>query len=81
MVNMRWEINGRAVDPHNAADALTSAIMKEASEAIRTKVGECVCPEHGERPTIVGADPLTKPSFTVTGCCEKLVDEVKQKLA
>lgn len=81
MVNVRWEIDGRSVDPRNAADALMAAVLKQASETIRAKVGGCVCPEHGQRPTIVGTGSLAAPSFKVDGCCQKLIDEVTRKLA
>ncbi|MBL0208784.1 MAG: hypothetical protein IPP84_12815 [Propionivibrio sp.] len=81
MMELRFEINGRRVDPRNIGDALTAAVIDVAAKEIKKKVGACRCPEHGKSPTVVGkgrsADKLT---FEVEGCCEKLIREVKRRL-
>jgi len=80
MIDLRFEINGRRVDPKNIGDALTAAVMNAATKEINRKVGMCRCPVHGKRPTVVGkgrsADKMT---FEVEGCCEELISEVKRR--
>jgi hypothetical protein len=81
MIDLRFEINGRRVDPRNIGDVLTAAVMDAATKEIKRKVGMCRCPVHGKGPTVVGkgrsADKMT---FEVEGCCEELIREVKRRL-
>jgi len=81
MVSISWEIGGKRVDARYSGDALQAALRKGIEDAIRAKVGQCVCPEHGQHPTLVGSGALTSPSFQVSGCCQKLIDEVKRRLS
>ena len=82
MIDVKFEINGRKVDPRNMKDALMGVVMEAATQQIRRKIGSCRCPEHGRTPTVIakGRD-VSKLSFEVSGCCDKLIEDVKRRLA
>jgi hypothetical protein len=81
MVEISFEINGRKVSPNQIGDALTKAVLGKVQEHIQKTVGSTRCPEHGSTTKIKckgrSADQL---SFDVSGCCQKLIDNVKEKL-
>lgn len=82
MIDVRFEINGRRVDPRNIGNILEAAVLKAAASEIQKKVGSCRCPEHGKAPEMVGKGRnLDKLNFEVSGCCDKLIEEVKRKLS
>jgi hypothetical protein len=82
MIDLKFEISGRPVNPRNMRDAVEGMVLEAVSKQIRQKVGACRCPEHGRRPTIVakGRD-LKSLSFEVKGCCDKLIEDVRRKLS
>lgn len=81
MVEIRFEIGGRRVVPRNMRDALEAAMLSAVQDGLRKKVGSCRCPEHGQAPQLLGKGrSIDKLSFEVTGCCEKVIHEVKKKL-
>lgn len=82
MIDIHFEINGRRVNPNQIGNALEQAVFKTVSDSIRQKVGQARCPEHGSAPSIVmrGRD-LNSLQATVSGCCDKLIEAVKAKLA
>ena len=64
----------------NAHD-FEKAILKAAAEAIVKRVENVRCPEHGQHAHIVATGSnTTNLDFKVSGCCEKLIDDVKGKL-
>lgn len=81
MIDVKFEINGRKVDPRNMKDALIGMAMEAATQEIRRKIGSCRCPEHGKSPTVVakGRD-VSKLSFEMRGCCDKLIEDAKHRL-
>lgn len=82
MIDIKFELNGRAVDPRNIGNALESLVLQAATSEIQKKVGSCRCPDHGEFPKLVGKGrSVDKLNFEVSGCCEKLIEEVKHKLS
>ena len=63
------------------ADDLEKAVMQAAAEEITKRVRNVRCPEHGEYARIVARGRSTKDiKFDVSGCCEKLIEEVQRKL-
>lgn len=80
MMDLRFEINGRRVDPRNIGDALTAVLMDAVAKEIKRKVGMCRCPVHGKGPTVVGKGcSADKMAFEVEGCCENLIEEVRRR--
>ncbi len=81
MIEVKFEINGRKVDPRNMKNTLMGAVMDAAAQEIRRKIGSCRCPVHGKSPSVVakGRD-TSKLSFEVNGCCDKLIEDVKRRL-
>lgn len=81
MLDIRFEIGGRSVDPKNMRDALEAAMLSAVQEGLRKKVGSCRCPEHGQSLKLVGKGrSLDNLNFEISGCCEKAIEEVRRKL-
>jgi len=63
------------------ANDIEKAVMQAASEEIASLVKNVRCPEHGEYARIVASGrSMNDIDFEISGCCDKLVDEVKRKL-
>ena len=81
MFDIKFEINGRSVNPNNIGDAIEKAALELVREHITKNFGSVKCPEHHLGAKIIAkgrnADNL---SFDVSGCCQKLIDEVSKKL-
>lgn len=81
MIDISFQINGRKVSPQNAGDALESAMLQSIQDSISKTVGSARCPEHGQKPKIKVKGPnLDSLTFEVSGCCDRLIDEVNRKL-
>ena len=81
MIDIKFEINGRKVDPRNIGDALEGAMLSAISEGLKKKVGSVCCPVHGQSPKLTGKGrSLDKLNFEVSGCCDKVIEDVKTKL-
>lgn len=81
MINIKFEINGRQVDPRNIGDALQGAMLSTISQGLQKKVGSVRCLVHGQSPKLLGKGrSLDKLNFEVSGCCDKLMKDVKTKL-
>ena len=64
----------------NAKD-IEKALMQAAAESITNKVRSIRCPEHGKYAKIIATGRTPKNlKFNVSGCCQKLIDEVTAKL-
>ncbi len=82
MFDVSFEINGRKVQPNQIGDALTKAVLSSVAGQIKEKVGSVTCPDHGKSPKIVcKGKSVEKLNFEVSGCCETLINSVKQKLS
>lgn len=81
MFDISFEVNGKKVNPNNMGDAIEAAVLSSVSDSIKESVGSIRCPEHGESPKIkvIGSD-LDNLSLEVSGCCETLVEQVKNEL-
>ena len=86
MFEIKFEVNGRPVDAEHfgdaVGDAIEQAILRGVKNQITSKVGSVKCPDHGSAAKILakGSD-LSHLTLEVSGCCSKLIDEVKRKLA
>lgn len=81
MLNVSFEIGGKKINPNNIGDALEKVVLEKIKEHVLNRVGNVRCPEHGTAPKIVctGRD-YQNITFKVSGCCDKLIEEVKIKL-
>lgn len=82
MLELYFELNGRRVDSRNIGGAIEKATLQIVKEHITKKVGDARCPDHRSGAKIVakGRD-LSNLTFDVSGCCDKLIEEVKRKLS
>lgn len=81
MISMKMMIDGCEVRPSGVADALQAAILQNIQSQVVSRVGEIICPDHGEIPEIVAeSSDLSSLSFMVRGCCDKVVDEVRNRM-
>ena len=77
---IRFEINGRPVDPANVGDALMHAALEDIKGQIQDKVGAIRDPKTGEFPTIVvRGDSLDNLRINVEGSPE-VIELVKKIL-
>jgi hypothetical protein len=82
MVEVSFEINGRKVQPNQIGEVLTKAVLTSVAEQIKSKVGSVRCQDHGASPKIIcKGNSIESLGFEVSGCCEKVIDSVKQKLS
>jgi len=80
MIDVRFEIGGRRVDPQNIGDALEAMVLQNIAKQIREKVSGIRHPVTGEAPVVLvrGTD-LEHLSFEVSGS-EELVRLVSERL-
>ncbi|MEK6776158.1 MAG: hypothetical protein AABY87_04655 [bacterium] len=82
MLSISFEINGKKVDPDNIADELEKAILKKIEETIVERVGAVRCSEHDAAPIIVAhGQKIENLTFKVSGCCARLIGDVKAMLS
>ncbi len=82
MLDILFEINGRKVSPNRIGDALEAAVLKELQTTIKKSVGSVKCPKHNSNPKIVvKGRTMDNLNFEISGCCDDLVKEVRQKLS
>ena len=75
-----FKIHGKKVDPINFGNALDQAVLESVKQLILKRVGSARCPQHGRQATIVFTGLTTdKMNFKVSGCCQRLIDDVKDK--
>jgi hypothetical protein len=81
MLKISFEVNGKKVNPNNIDGAIEAAVLSNVSDHLKKAVGSVRCSEHGESPAIkVKGRNLENLSFEISGCCEALVEHVKEKL-
>jgi len=49
MFELRFEIDGKRVDPNHVGDALEKAVLKSIADQVSAKVRSVKCTEHGPR--------------------------------
>jgi hypothetical protein len=81
MIDIRFEINGKPVDPNRMGDAIEKAILGGVVENMKKKLQSVRCKTHGKAPKItVKGKTIDKLSFEVSGCCQDLIDQATAKL-
>jgi hypothetical protein len=81
MIDIKLTLNGKPFRPDDFQDAIEKAIYQKVVDHITSTVGDARCPEHGQQPSItVSGTSLEDLSINVSGCCQKLIDTVKDKL-
>ncbi len=77
-----FEIGGKAVNPDKIENPDESKIIKAIMESVSERVGDLHCQEHDEAPRFVcTGDSYEDLSLEVMGCCEALIERVKQRLS
>ena len=68
MIDLKFEIGGRRVDPRNIGDALQAAVLESIAEQIHAKVRGICHSQTGEAPVVVvRGDDLEHLSIEVSG--------------
>src|SRR6266436_6567895 len=68
MLTIRFEIDGRPVNPDDISDVLEQTILKEIEDLLREKIGTIRDPETGEFPTlVVSGDSLDRLTIHAEG--------------
>jgi hypothetical protein len=81
MIDIKFEINGKRVDPSRIGDALEKAVLGKVSDHILKVLSSVRCPEHGTSPKVtVKGRSLDNLSFEMAGCCQALIDAATAKL-
>ncbi|TRZ76381.1 MAG: hypothetical protein D4R93_03385 [Deltaproteobacteria bacterium] len=82
MFELTFEVNGKRVDPSHIGDVIEKAMLQKVTDHITQRVGSVTCPEHGSSARITAkGSSISDLSFTVSGCCQKLIDAVQSKLS
>jgi hypothetical protein len=82
MFKLHFELNGQRVDSRTIGNAIHKAIIEKVTERITKAVGSVRCPDHGSAARIVAkGNDLSHLTFAVSGCCDKLISEVKARLS
>lgn len=80
-MEIKFEIDGKRVDPKNIGNALEQAVLKQVSEGIVKSLSSVRCAEHNQPPRVtVKGQSLDKLSFEIAGCCQALIDTATTKL-
>jgi hypothetical protein len=60
---------------------IEKALVANLKNHITKKVGAIRCPDHGqEAEIVVKGNDFSNITFDISGCCSKLIDEVKRKI-
>jgi len=82
MFRIEFKINGRTVHPNQIDNELEKAILQQVRDNIKKRVGSVRCKTHGQAAKIIATGrSIDKLKFEVSGCCEELVEQVKQRLS
>ncbi len=61
---------------------MNEATKQKVADYVQKRVGGMLCPDHQKAPTIVcRGTRLDNISFEVEGCCQKIIHQIKTKLA
>lgn len=68
-------------DARGEREEMDEADKEKVAEYVQNRVGGLRCPDHHQVPTVVVAGTrLDNISFSVNGCCNKIIQLVKEKL-
>ncbi len=77
-MSVRFEWNGR-----NAEDAINKALFGQVRENVQKRLWAARCPEHHTGPTLVtvSGHDLDSLAWHAQGCCERLIDGMREALS
>ena len=81
MVDISFEIKGKAIEPDGMKDVLDILFL----EHIRQKIQNCLepvrCEKHGHEPRVMvkGRD-VDNLTFEVSGCCKDIIQKAQEKI-
>lgn len=77
-----FEIGGKPINPADITDPHEVAVLKNVVNSIIDRIEDMQCPLHKQPPRFVcRGDSVDDLSLEVLGCCDSLVDMVKERLA
>lgn len=85
MFEISFEFNGKKMRPNELGKSLQSAMeaamLKGVRDHVTRTVGSIRCAVHGKgAKVVVSGHDLEHLEFKVSGCCQDLIQKVKQKL-
>jgi hypothetical protein len=79
---IKFEINGRLVPPHQLNETVESTTTSEAlsrlAERLRQHLAHMRCPIHNQSPLITVVMSPSQSGFRIGGCCEQLIEQTGQ---
>lgn len=77
-----FEIAGKPINPADVTDPHDAAVLQNVVDAVVGRIEEMRCPLHKQPPRFVcRGESVDDLSLEVLGCCDALVDMVKERLA
>ncbi len=77
-----FEIGGKQINPSEIKDPHEVAVLQNVVNSIVDRIEDMQCPVHKQPPRFVcRGDSVDDLSLEVLGCCDALVDMVKERLA
>ena len=81
MVDISFEIQGVAVEPHEMKDVLDVMFLEHLYHEISNCLGTLQCEKHGLEPKVkVKGQSLDEVNYEITGCCKELINEAQKKI-
>lgn len=78
---MSLKLNGKKINPNNMRNAIEQSIVESLQKSIKKSLGSLRCEEHHGYPHItLKGKSIDKLGFSVSGCCDGLIEKVKEKL-
>lgn len=81
MFELRFEVNGRGIQPGQIKSALEQAVLAKVQAHVTGAAGTTRCPDHGQYARITARGRTVEQlEFHISGCCDKLINSVRRKL-
>ena len=83
MLKLEWKFQGKKMHSGQelgraVSNWLRDSTLKAAASHIQNRIQGLRCAIHGQTPRVVGNPATTE--FSIKGCCEELIAEVKARL-
>jgi hypothetical protein len=76
-----FEIGGKAINPAELDDPAEKELLQNIVDSIVDRVEDMKCPVHNQHPRFLcHGDSIDDLSLEVLGCCDGLVDMVRNRL-
>lgn len=81
MIGITYEVNGRRVSREEFQGDIMAEIMQTFGEEVQEVLAMCVCPVHGEQPSVtIKSTSDSSISYEVAACCDTLIALAQKKL-